>query len=129
MRSMVEGFFPTPKNPSTALRAVPPPPEIRGRNEEAASPPDRCATSPACPRPLPCLRFPWPQPGRPRGTATARLRRVGGSGRAAALDEDAAVEHVDDSSGIIGMGGRVGDHDDGRTLAVERLEHLHHLLA
>ena len=30
MRSMVEGFFETPKNPSTALRAVPLPRETGG---------------------------------------------------------------------------------------------------
>jgi hypothetical protein len=30
MRSMVEGFYPTPKNPSTALCAVPLPAKSRG---------------------------------------------------------------------------------------------------
>jgi hypothetical protein len=29
-RSLVEGFFPTPKSPSTALRAVPLPGKCRG---------------------------------------------------------------------------------------------------
>jgi hypothetical protein len=32
MRSMVEGLLPSPQNPSTALRAVPLPREISGRN-------------------------------------------------------------------------------------------------
>jgi len=31
MRSMVEGFFQIPKNPSTALRAVPLPRQMPGR--------------------------------------------------------------------------------------------------
>jgi hypothetical protein len=35
MRSLVEGSFQPPKNPSTALRAVPLPAKSRGRNFNA----------------------------------------------------------------------------------------------
>ena len=52
-----------------------------------------------------------------------------GSGGAAPLLQDPAVEHVDDAAGEVGMRRRVGDHDDGRAFLVELAEHPHHLLA
>ena len=39
------------------------------------------------------------------------------------------VEHVDDAAREVGVGRRVGHHDDGRAFLVELAEHAHDLLA
>ena len=53
----------------------------------------------------------------------------GRSGGPPSLLEDLPVEHVDDPAREVGVGRRVGHHDDGRAFLVELAEHAHDFFA